>query len=674
MTVTEGGRMALTGNPFVDTGLAVLASLAGLEDVRELTVEAVKQVHGDGSTIAGWNSRLKSFTMIFTKNSLLSNPAIKDAGKRALIYRAVLSGLAAKIGDEEISCRCEACGNRRSLDLGALCRGQLGETRNKGQSRVVGRDWFPLSGSLGSEAQALPAASRPVHLCAKCLFAVHYLPLGLLLLEGSLAVFQCSSIDFWYELVRDIFSEVHSRVTAGIYETIGAKEGSRAFIRRLMGLFEKLQSSSRFGDIPAGAALQTWRFANSGTPPRNGITCRIDEIPNCALVFLWKAVRHGLREEVEALMSRERKMERPLFRCIAAGRDYRGLYPSAKWAGAKPKLFGLYQTEVCGRSWRALGIAQTLACEGMKGLSAKEKRRRQREEAFSEAGLRNRFRGLMASLAEEGKLTLGDYLGLFPLGDDESGIAVRWDGWDLIRYYVHYPEVSGVPPRDPGGESLKPLKVAQLRYYAACIFKDYTEERGGQRFQSEVLGRMRRGELGAPWVNLQFVRLAEVRSGFTYRAWERLCKDDRGWVSVREMLFQMRLLWSEWIGGGRLPTSDAPEFEEDLGLPGMVEDCLKEVFSQYVRDRGLGRFHRNVLLRLRRKEIGLGWFRRLLAESEKEMSGCKLMSGEDWDAFLRDRDGRSCAGERLFQMSLMLANLYRAAAQAAAKEDSNERR
>src|SRR5262249_14307095 len=128
-------------------------------------------------------------------------PSIKDKEKRGSTYRSILNNLLNKIGNGDLPYRCEACGVLWSVNFDALCKTALAET-GKEESRFVGRDWFPLSGSLGSDAQALPGASRPVHLCAKCLFAVHYLPLGLILLDGQLAVFQSTSVEFWYDLVR----------------------------------------------------------------------------------------------------------------------------------------------------------------------------------------------------------------------------------------------------------------------------------------------------------------------------------------------------------------------------------------------------------------------------------------------------------------------------------------
>lgn len=649
-------QISLTGNPFVDTGLATIAALAGLDDVQDLTRAAIRHVHGDGNQLSSWNSSLKNFTMVFTSNSLLTNPSIKDKEKRVSTYRSILSNLLDKMGDEELSYRCEACGVPQSVNFDALCKTALAET-GKEESRFVGRDWFPLSGSLGSDAQALPGASRPVHLCAKCLFAVHYLPLGLILLDGRLAMFQSASVEFWYELVKDIVHEVQSRVQTGKYDTLGTKEGTRAVARRLLGFFERLQTANRFREVPPGTALQVWRFTNSGASPE----CEIEEIPNPALAFLWKAVRYGLRPEVESLISSEGKKERPFYRCIAEQRDYSGLYPRGKRLGASPKLFALYQTEVCTRSPRALEVARTLACQAAEGLKPKELKRLQREEAFLEQSVRAQFRGLMVNSAQKRQFTLDDYIDLFPLRDDVSGVSVHFDGWNLIRYYLHHLSDSEPFAEISTLQTASPTRLATLRYYAARIFSDYIEERGKARFHSEVLSRMSRGEISISWLEDQFTRLAEKHAGFTYGAWNYLCKNDDGQLFIGELLFQMRLLWTEWMQTDGAPTTEALGSRNGSGLPVAVETCLQEMFSRYIAQRGLERFYRDVLVRLRRKEIGLAWFRHWIVQQEQGTPDAITLSQEGWEDLLKDDEGRPCRRERQFQMRLLIANLYREA-------------
>ena len=49
------GYDLLTGNPFVDNGLAAIAALAGCESINELTLRKIKLKHGDGMELAHKN-------------------------------------------------------------------------------------------------------------------------------------------------------------------------------------------------------------------------------------------------------------------------------------------------------------------------------------------------------------------------------------------------------------------------------------------------------------------------------------------------------------------------------------------------------------------------------------------------------------------------------------------
>jgi hypothetical protein len=116
----QKNKIELTGNPFVDTGLAVIAVLNGCKTIDDLTLRRVKNVHGNGMRLARNNLRLKSSFMIF-QNSLITNPAIRGREKEKLLdYAKITTAILQNIGSEEIQERCEICGNRSSLDIDKL--------------------------------------------------------------------------------------------------------------------------------------------------------------------------------------------------------------------------------------------------------------------------------------------------------------------------------------------------------------------------------------------------------------------------------------------------------------------------------------------------------------------------------------------------------------------------
>ena len=181
--------MELTGNPFVDTGLAVIAAKAGCGSVGELTLEKMREVHGNGEWLARSVKDLKSTKIIFGINAIAANNKIEKE-LRVKYHSVLTTSFLDNIGKESINEYCECCGKNKCLDLNKIVQQSIVPLGYNKDRKYIGRDWFPLSGSLGSDAQALPAASRAPNLCASCLFAVQYLPLGSILMNGRLALFQ----------------------------------------------------------------------------------------------------------------------------------------------------------------------------------------------------------------------------------------------------------------------------------------------------------------------------------------------------------------------------------------------------------------------------------------------------------------------------------------------------
>ena len=63
-------ELELTGNPFVDTGLAVIAYLSGCSSIDNLTLADIKSLHGNGESLARNNIELKSTCQLFGEVAL----------------------------------------------------------------------------------------------------------------------------------------------------------------------------------------------------------------------------------------------------------------------------------------------------------------------------------------------------------------------------------------------------------------------------------------------------------------------------------------------------------------------------------------------------------------------------------------------------------------------------
>src|ERR1039458_5113960 len=110
--------MELTGNPFVDGGLAVVAHLAGRSGIGELSPSDISTTLSDGTELCKANLRLKSFTMVFGTNGPLTQPAYKKSGANEIVYKAVLRRLATAMLEEGQGGEpCELTGIRTLFDF-----------------------------------------------------------------------------------------------------------------------------------------------------------------------------------------------------------------------------------------------------------------------------------------------------------------------------------------------------------------------------------------------------------------------------------------------------------------------------------------------------------------------------------------------------------------------------
>jgi len=634
--------ISLTGNPFVDTGLAVLAYRSGCKHIEELTLEKMKRVHGDGSELASRNSKLKSTSIIFTINSLVTHPGIKPIEKRIQFYSKITTALLNKIGFEDVHERCESCGNESSLNIDKLVRETLVPLGYKNETRYTGRDWFPLAGSMGSDAQALPAGSRSPNLCAKCLFAVHYLPQGVILRDGKLTVFQSTSQTFWFCHIRRIAEDVEKRILANIFETRGSKEGSAAIVEKTLDTIHELKS------LDPGTTLFVWMFSNSGTGP----DCKIEEIPNSALQFLFDAVCQGiLREEIMRLVKKDRNPEYSFLNCLSKSIDYYWLYPSKKYAGVSPEFFLLYQTKIRNVTKNALHVASKIARYLKDSFSEVKTFEDFRRDLKNDFAKRNRINRCIAEMVNDGNLKFMEYTTLFAL-DSDCRLRINGDAWKYISYYTYHTECWETEEKLTDCKEIS----SQLLYYVGTkIFEDQLRNIGATRFKKDVLDRLALGKISTSWLRRQFLKGATLHEGFNYDTWKALCLNDNGKETTYHTLFRFRLMWSEWLKTeNSLGISEPPKMvyiPHEADIPSNLEKLICKITEDCLDKRGQARFKKDMIDGLITGEKGLYWFRDRLTRFDSTYS-----DDTSWERFNTTQDGYSIKSLRLFQFSLILIN------------------
>lgn len=517
--------MELTGNPFVDSGMAVMAHLAGRETVSEMGRADVRALVGDGTDLARTNSQLKLFTMVFGTNGPLTQPAYKKAKKNESIYCAIVARLLQVAAEEgAIGEPCELTGIRSTLNFHQVCAAALAQAgQNVPEQKWIGRDWVPLAGSLGNDARALPSASRPLHVSATALIALQYLPMGLFLFQGRLACFQSTYEPLMQLLTTDIVVENKLRSSAGEMEILGKGSGAVVLVDLLLKRFERLQKLVREFSLPENTSLLMWLFSNSGT----GADCRVIDIPDRILRFLHRACMEGFAGEIRRLVASESKDTRQqFFTAIREGRDYPNLYPFKKWEGTSQEFYEFYQTRICGWTPLALGIARRLAKGIVTTTDAKRLKEIRKSAAFRDRAVRNAIRGII-----EDTLNIAEYDALFP--STLHPVRVEFRGWDLIRYYLSQIEIIDT---DLKGDAPVRTTHPKIGLIAEQYFKTSTPKR-----VKDLLDRMRRGKAGLPWLRDVFCNMAEEHKEFELGDWGEFLYDEEGRSVPSEILFQIRL-------------------------------------------------------------------------------------------------------------------------------------
>ena len=101
-----------TGNPFVDTGLAVMIAWAEAEGLEvftpnNLTPDVLRQIVGDGSYLADANRRLKAYSLVLGSNSPLMNSStnpelvLSNLKLKVVAAKQKVGDIGAKIVEEQ---------------------------------------------------------------------------------------------------------------------------------------------------------------------------------------------------------------------------------------------------------------------------------------------------------------------------------------------------------------------------------------------------------------------------------------------------------------------------------------------------------------------------------------------------------------------------------------------
>lgn len=423
----------------VNNALMTIKALAGLNDVRDITTDVLRnmitRVCDDlPYSLMSMNLRFKSYTMLFTKNGPLYNDK-KLGGKiyEALLFK-IVDGFEAE-GDKQ--CNLTGLHYSRTFSdfmLETLVGLGVPEKETKKKDLTMNRCWFPLLGGLGSDAQSLPMAIQTYNVHPICVVLLQFLPFcayiykkGILLIDSTALEF-CE--DFIEEKVNNLINKVKNVVATNvpIENMKGVAKGN--YILEALEVMERCKADCEYADV------NLWSFSNSGA----GASCFIDRVPNELLRQL--SVLHNRHKgELEYILSTS-SLSPGFLECLSDKKDWPNLYPDKKYAGVSVEFFESYWKVI--QQEKMTAMAKYISGLIMKYKDSKDESVLSKTDAYKDyASLLNR---ILWRATEKGDWTMSCQLSIL---DDPELLPVSYRCYQMYKlvhfYYQKMTFVSTIP-------------------------------------------------------------------------------------------------------------------------------------------------------------------------------------------------------------------------------------
>jgi CRISPR-associated protein Cst1 len=193
----------LTGDPFVDTGIAALCVLENKNNVDEIEIDLLKNVIDEVSELYITNIWKKHcHGMIFPNHGKMFNPSLsQNVIERKQKIKKYLNKLCEGISQFNDYGDCIACGRRNS-------------------TRQINKSEFPLLGS-GSFLNCFSYASEGVNICDTCLFCTQFVPIASKKVGGRILLLHSNKFEimkYWvHDTVRDAQNQLHFKTITGLH-------------------------------------------------------------------------------------------------------------------------------------------------------------------------------------------------------------------------------------------------------------------------------------------------------------------------------------------------------------------------------------------------------------------------------------------------------------------------
>ncbi|MCL4497886.1 MAG: hypothetical protein M1412_06520 [Deltaproteobacteria bacterium] len=653
-----------TGNPLVDTGLAVAVVKANRKSPEEMTVEDFKNVIGDGKWLTHANEHLNSYVCLFANGFLNRQVKPKDKPAQRIKYEKIIAALledfksSFSISVDSINyCECTGIFPSANKTLERLSEQfRKDGILKKGQRLDIGRNAFPLIGSITNDAGALPAASREPQLSAFALLCVQMASLAAIMLKGKIAFFQYTEPNLLVSHVKQLYDEITAKLDiinskgGAAITAIGTGKGSRSTALMLLDEFDRLKRDAKdaleIEELPEYISLNLWLVINSGT----SVDCEVIEIPNAALKFIWKTATI-FPDEIRGILRTEKR--KSILDCIENKEEYEPFYPHPKTKPIPADLFFKAKNLLSSDNQRKAEVIDKTEHDEFENLTKSnivtaedKKKKKTNEKQPQNYTKKERSKTIIELLNDEFKR------------NKKNEIKNIIDQMDEVTSKPASKPLFALYQTNILGRSEIALSVAE--WIAYNLKERLKNDKKQLELFIQKLGDLKDINKCRPKLKEIFTEFAE-KGILSYEQYAALFPIT-GNKPIRVDNFGWRFIWfylnHENLNSNPPKNMEGKDMVIDNRFQRKIKDFAKDVFDWYVEKNGEDKFKRKILDGFKNDKIGnfvlQDWFCNLA-----EITGKEGYTLDSWDDLCRDENGINNTYELRFQLRLELTNLYR---------------
>ncbi|WP_437917926.1 hypothetical protein [Sphingobacterium sp. LRF_L2] len=447
-----------TGNAMLNNALMTIEALAKLSDISEVNPSLLLELYRK-CDLKSTNKRLKSYTMLFTKNGPLHND--KTNGDR--IYESLLNTIISNY-ENDGPIICEISGLRFKSTFSnlyelALKNVGFSEKEIKSKDTNISRTWFPLIGGLGSDAQALPQAKFTVQIHPICIAILQFLPLSAVLYKGGILLVDSSNFGLSREMVSANVKTLSEKIQA--VSSKESVENVRDFakgdylLKALSILTEKEDYEETYSD------LNMWSFSNSGT----GASCEIDRVPNALIRKLQRLLRRPtVSTELKGILSRNESAY-SFLDSLEGNKDWFLLYPNVFGSGKKATKYDGVTAEFLEAYYNAIEKAELIpTAKYIAGLIEKYKSRQSEKildktDAWGDSEYKLELFKVLVKATENSEWNLEQHIAILD-NTDELPIKNNYYQYQKLIHYFTQKKIQS--------DTITKVDILNTRVFNAC--------------------------------------------------------------------------------------------------------------------------------------------------------------------------------------------------------------